>query len=318
MHVFRRPRPGVPAVRPGCVATIGVFDGVHLGHQRILDRVHAEATQRGLPSLVFSFEPTPQEVMSHRQPPARLMCLREKVLVLQEAGVGYLYCPPFDRTLQGLSPEAFIEQLLVRTLVVRHLVVGDDFRFGHGRVGTFAHLEAAGRQHSFGVEQVSSVTASSLRVSSTAIRTALAAGDLATARQLLGRPYRMVGRVSRGRQLGRELGFPTANMRLHRRVSPVTGIFAVRVHGIGRGPHDAVASVGTRPTVAGVEPLLEVHVFDYDGDLYGRQIAVDFVARLRDETRFDDLKSLRLQMELDAVEARRALAADAEHRGIQG
>jgi riboflavin kinase/FMN adenylyltransferase len=305
-------------VRSGCVATIGVFDGVHLGHQRILDRVHAEAARRGLPSLVFSFEPTPQEVMNHRQPPARLMCLREKVLALKESGVAYLYCPPFERTLQGLAPETFIEQLLVRTLGVRHLVVGDDFRFGQGRAGTFAHLEAAGRQHGFGVEQVSSVTAGSLRVSSTAIRTALAAGDLATARQLLGRPYRMVGRVSRGRQLGRELGFPTANMRLKRRVSPVSGIFAVRVHGIGRAARDAVASVGTRPTVAGVEPLLEVHVFDYDGDLYGRQIAVDFVAWLRDETRFDDLEALRLQMELDAVEARRALAADKEYRGKPG
>jgi len=292
------------------VATIGVFDGVHLGHQRILERVAAESARHGLPSLVFSFEPTPQEVMNPRQPPARLMCLREKVLVLGQSGVGYLYCPPFDRTLQGLAPESFIEQLLVRTLSVRHLVVGDDFRFGHGRAGTFAQLEAAGRQSGFGVEQVGSVTAGGLRVSSTAIRTALAAGDMLTARTLLGRPYRMVGRVSRGRQLGRELGFPTANMRLHRRVSPVNGIFAVRVHGIGRQVRDAVASVGTRPTVAGVEPLLEVHVFDFDADLYGRQIAVDFVARLRDETRFDDLEALRLQMEMDAVDARRALAAD--------
>jgi riboflavin kinase/FMN adenylyltransferase len=294
----------------GCVATIGVFDGVHLGHQRILARVAAESARHGLPSLVFSFEPTPQEVMNPGQPPARLMCLREKVLVLRESGVGYLYCPPFDRTLQGLDPRSFIEQLLVRTLAVRHLVVGDDFRFGNRRAGTFAHLEAAGRERGFGVEQVGSVTAGGLRVSSTAIRTALAAGDMQTARQLLGRPYRMVGRVGRGRRLGRELGFPTANMRLHRRVSPVNGIFAVRVHGVGPTVRDAVASIGTRPTVAGVEPLLEVHVFDFDGDLYGRLIAVDFVARLRDETRFDDLEALRLQMERDAVDARRALAAD--------
>jgi len=305
-------------VESGCVATVGVFDGVHLGHQRILGRVNAEAARRGLASLVFSFEPTPQEVMNPRQPPARLMCLREKVLVLKEWGVNHLYCPPFERTLQGLAPEAFIEQLLVRTLAVRHLVVGDDFRFGQGRAGTFAHLEAAGRQHGFSVEQVSSVTAAGMRVSSTAIRTALATGKLAIARQLLGRPYRMVGRVSRGRQLGRELGFPTANMRLHRRASPVSGIFAVRVHGIGGGARDAVASVGTRPTVAGVEPLLEVHVFDFDGDLYGRQIAVDFVARLRDEARFDNLEAMRLQMELDAVDARRALAADTEAGDTHG
>lgn len=317
MQVFRRPRPGVQALPSGCVATIGVFDGVHLGHRRILERVQAEATRRGLPSLVFSFEPTPQEVMSPPgQAPARLMCLREKFLELNAAGVGYLYCPPFEPALQVLAPEVFIEKLLVRVLGVRHLVVGDDFRFGHGRSGTYAHLESGGRQHGFDVEQVGSITAGGLRVSSTAIRRALAGGDMATARQLLGRPYRMVGRVSRGRQLGRELGFPTANVRLERRVSPLSGIFAVRVHGIdhghgaGRGPRDAVASIGTRPTVAGVEPLLEVHVFDFDGDLYGRQISVDFVAHLRDEAHFDSLETMRRQMERDASEARRLLAAE--------
>jgi riboflavin kinase/FMN adenylyltransferase len=308
MQVFRRPRSGVQAVRAGCAASIGVFDGVHLGHQRILDRVHGEAARLGLPSLVFSFEPTPQEVMNPQQAPARLMRLREKFLVLQSSGIDYLYCPPFDRRLQTLAPEEFIEQLLVNTLSVRHLVVGDDFRFGQGRAGTFAHLEEGGRQHGFGVEQVGSVMVGGLRVSSTAIRNALASGDLATARQLLGRAYRMVGRVSGGQRLGRQLGFPTANIRLQRRVSPLSGIFAVRVHGVDGGARDAVASIGTRPTVAGVEPLLEVHVFDFEGDLYGRQIGVDFVARLRDEARFDDLEALRRQMELDAAEARRLLA----------
>lgn len=303
-------------MQSGCVATIGVFDGVHLGHQRILDRVHGSAAQLGLPSLVFSFEPTPQEVMSPGQPPARLTRLREKFLILQESGIDHLYCPPFERTLQELAPEEFIEQLLVRTLGVRHLVVGDDFRFARGRAGTFAHLEAGGGRHGFGVEQVGSVTVGGLRVSSTAIRNALACGDLATARQLLGRPYRMVGRVSRGERLGRQLGFPTANMRLQRRVSPVSGIFAVRVHGVAETALDAVASIGTRPTVAGVEPLLEVHVFDFDGDLYGRQIAVDFVARLRDEARFDDLEALRQQMERDAAEARQVLATT--DRGTNG
>jgi len=301
-------------VQAGCVATIGVFDGVHLGHQRILDRVHRSAARLGLPSLVFSFEPTPQEVMSPQQAPARLMCLREKFLVLRSSGIDHLYCPPFERALQDLTPEEFIEQILVRRLGIRHLVVGDDFRFARGRAGTFAHLEAGGRSHGFGVEQVGSVTVGGIRVSSTAIRNALASGDLAIVRQLLGRPYRMVGRVRHGERLGRQLGFPTANMRLHRRVSPVNGIFAVRVHGIAETAQDGVASIGTRPTVAGVEPLLEVHVFDFDGDLYGRQISVDFVARLRDETRFDDLEALRRQMELDAAEARRLL----DDKGTRG
>lgn len=309
MQVFRRPRPGVQAVASGCVATIGVFDGVHLGHQRILDRVREGAARLGRPSLVFSFEPTPQEVMNPQKAPARLMRLREKALVLDEAGIDYLYCPPFERSLQELEPGEFIERLLVRTLGVRHLVVGDDFRFGRGRSGNVDHLAAGGRQHGFVVEQAGSVTAGSLRVSSTAIRQALAAGDLAAAGRLLGRPYRMVGRVSPGRQLGRQLGFPTANMRLHRRLSPLGGIFAVRVHGAAPQVLDAVASVGTRPTVAGVEPLLEVHVFDYTGDLYGRLIAVDFVARLRDEVRFDSLEALRRQMERDAADARQALTS---------
>lgn len=292
----------------GCVATIGVFDGIHLGHQRILERVLAVSADHGVPALVFSFEPTPQEMMNPAHPPARLMRLREKFLVLDAVGLDYLYCPPFDGAMQSLSPEDFINHVLVRQLGIRHLVVGDDFRFAHRRAGTFAHLEAAGRQSGFGVEAVGGVTVAGQRVSSTAIRQALAAGDVPRAQLLLGRPYRMVGRVSRGRQLGRELGFPTANIRLHRRVSPVSGIFAVRIHGIDAGPRDAVASVGTRPTVEGVEPLLEVHVFDFDGDLYGLQVAVDFVAHLRDEVRFDDLDSMRRQIERDAAEARERLA----------
>ncbi len=186
MQVFRRPRPGVQAVPSGCVATIGVFDGVHRGHQRILDRVLQAAARLGLPSLVFSFEPTPQEVMSPLRAPARLMRLREKVLVLGEAGIDHLYCPPFERALQELEPGEFIERLLVRTLGVRHLVVGDDFRFARGRTGNFEYLAAGGRQYGFGVEQVGSVTSGSLRVSSTAIRNALAAGDLATAQPAAG------------------------------------------------------------------------------------------------------------------------------------
>ncbi|MCE7902724.1 MAG: bifunctional riboflavin kinase/FAD synthetase [Gammaproteobacteria bacterium PRO9] len=307
MRVLRRLRPNVPAVPSGCVATIGVFDGIHLGHQRILAQVIDAAARHRVPALVFSFEPTPQEVMNPANPPARLMRLREKVLALEEAGIGCLYCPPFDGALQSLAPEAFIDQVLVGQLGIRHLVVGDDFRFAHRRAGTFAHLEAGSRQFGFGVEAVGGVTVAGQRVSSTAIRQALAAGNVPLAESLLGHPYRMVGRVTRGRQLGRELGFPTANIRLHRRVSPVAGIFAVRIHGIDAGPRDAVASVGTRPTVDGVEPLLEVHVFDFDGDLYGRLVAVDFVAHLRDEVRFDDLDAMRRQIARDAAEARQYL-----------
>ncbi|MEZ5562055.1 MAG: bifunctional riboflavin kinase/FAD synthetase [Gammaproteobacteria bacterium] len=307
MQVFRRPRPGASAVLSGCVATIGVFDGFHLGHQRILDRVRSEALRLGLPTLVFSFEPTPQEMMHPAQAPARLMRFRDKVSYLRASGIDGFFCPPFDHTLRQHSPEEFIDRLLVGTLGVRHLVIGDDFRFGRGRAGAVGDLKAGGRRHGFGVDQVGSVIQNGVRVSSTAVRAALAAGNLAHARELLGRNYRMSGRVVAGRQLGRQLGFPTANIRLQRRQSPLAGIFAVRVHGLGLKPLDAVASLGTRPTVAGTEPLLEVHVFDFDADIYRQRIDVEFVAHLRNEARFADLEALRRQMECDAAEARRLL-----------
>jgi riboflavin kinase/FMN adenylyltransferase len=292
------------------VATIGVFDGVHLGHQRILNRVLGEARQRRLSSLVFSFEPTPREYFSSADPPARLMRFREKFAVLRDMGFDSLHCPPFDAALESLEAQAFMEQLLVRRLGVRHLVVGDDFRFGHRRAGTLADLRAAGPRLGFSVEQVASViTPEGVRVSSTAVRDALAAGDMAVARRLLGRPYEMTGRVVSGLRLGQQLGMPTANVNLRRRTSPVAGIFAVRIGGIAAGLLPGVASVGTRPTVDGTSPLLEVHVFDFASNLYGRYIHVQFIAKLRDEVKFPDLPSLQRQMHLDAAEARRVLAA---------
>lgn len=309
MRLIRRPAEQPPVLASGCVATIGVFDGVHLGHQRILRRVSEEAGRRGLQSLVFTFEPTPREYFSSGAPPARLTRFREKFALLAGLGLGWMYCPRFEAALESLEPAAFIEELLVRRLRVRHLVVGDDFRFARRRAGTLADLQAAGGPHGFSVEQVGSVVSGGLRVSSTAVREALAAGDMERARRLLGRYYAMTGRVVRGRGLGRELGMPTANVNLCRRLSPVAGIFAVRVAGVGPGLVPGVASVGTRPTVDGVEPLLEVHVFDFDRDIYGRYIQVEFVARLRDELRFPDLASLQRQMHQDAADARRLLSA---------
>lgn len=309
MQVYRRIGPGGRASRPGCVATIGVFDGLHRGHRALLARVLDEARARVLPPLVFSFEPVPAEVLGRGPPPARLMRFREKAEALAAMGVERFYCPPFDRALEALPPEAFIERLLVRTLGVQAIVIGDDFRFGHRRAGGFEDLEAGGRRFGFSVTRMPSIAAGGVRVSSTAVRAALAAGDVAGATELLGHPYAMSGRVVRGRQLGRELGFPTANLRTGRRRSPVDGVFAVRVGGIAAAPLPAVASLGTRPTVDDGEPLLEVHVFDFADDLYGRRLTVEFVARLRGEARFPDLKALREQMELDAALARRVLAA---------
>lgn len=309
MRLIRRPaeQGGMPP--SGCVATIGVFDGVHRGHQRILERVMDEAGRRGLASLVFTFEPTPREYFTSGDPPARLTRFREKFAVLADLGMDWMFCPPFDARLESLEPAAFIEQLLVRTLNVRHLVVGDDFRFARSRRGTLADLQSAGPASGFSVEQVDSVVEDGMRVSSTAVREALAAGDTERARRLLGRYYGMTGRVVRGSRLGRKLGMPTANVNLCRRLSPVAGIFAVRVAGLGPALRPGVASVGTRPTVHGGEPLLEVHVFDFDREIYGHYIRVEFVARLRDEVKFPDLPSLRQQMHLDAEAARRILMA---------
>lgn len=309
MRLIRRPAD--PILPSGCVATIGVFDGVHRGHQRILGRVVEEARARGTASLVFTFEPTPREYFARSSPPARLTRFREKFALLAGLGLQWMFCPRFDARLEALGPAEFVDRLLVGTLGVRHLVVGDDFRFARGRAGTIVDLAAAGVQAGFTVEQVGSVVADGERVSSTAVREALARGDMARARQLLGRDYAMTGRVVRGSRLGRQLGMPTANVNLCRRASPVAGIFAVRVRlaGLVPQPLPGVASVGTRPTVAGVEPLLEVHVFDFDRDLYGRYIQVEFVSRLRDEVKFPDLPSLQRQMHQDAAMARRILAA---------
>jgi riboflavin kinase/FMN adenylyltransferase len=309
MRLIRRPSAPGRILPEGCVATIGVYDGVHLGHQRIILKVVEEAARRGLPSLVFTFEPSPQEYFARSNPPARLTRLREKAAELERLGVAWMYCPRFDAGLGALEPEAFIAQLLVARLGIRHLVVGDDFRFARRRAGTLAHLQAAGVRCGFTVEQVGSVVVDGIRVSSTAVREALAAGEMERARRLLGRHYSMTGRVIRGSHLGRQLGMPTANVNLCRRQSPLSGIFAVRVAGIGAGLMPGVASVGTRPTVDGTRPLLEVHVFDFDADLYGRCIRVEFVARLRDELRFPDLQSLQRQMHLDADAARRLLEA---------
>lgn len=296
-------------VADGCAATIGSYDGLHLGHQQLLRRVQAESRTRGVPSIVMSFEPTPKEYFLPDNPPARLMRFREKFEALADFGIDMFFCPWFDHAMKSISVDTFIRQILVQTLNVRRLVVGDDFRFAARRQGTLAHLQRAGRALDFTVEQVPSVVADGERVSSTAIRAALAAGEMEHATRLLGRPYRMSGRVVTGARMGRKLGFPTANVNLMRRLSAVMGIFAVRVSGLGDQVHDAVASVGTRPTFDGTRPLLEVHLFDFDEDIYGAYIHVDFIARLRSEEKFADIDELIEQMHRDSSQAREILAA---------
>ena len=295
----------------GCAATIGNFDGLHLGHQAVIRGLLERARGLDVPALVMCFEPTPREYFAPGQAPPRLTRFREKAELLACLQVDRFLCIPFDARMADTPPEAFIEDLLVEKLDLRHLVVGDDFRFGRNRAGDFALLAEAGVRRGFDVVSTPSFTMDGERVSSTRIRAALAAGDLVTAKRLLGRAYSMSGRVIEGQRLGRTLGYPTANLRLGRRVSPLHGIFAIRVLGVDEAPWPGVASLGTRPTVDGGEMLLEAHLFDYDGNLYGRHLRVEFVARLREERRFDSLAALTAQMHQDAAGAREILGLPA-------
>jgi riboflavin kinase/FMN adenylyltransferase len=291
----------------GCAATIGNFDGLHLGHQAVIRGLLERARILGVPALVMCFEPTPREYFAPGQAPPRLTRFREKAELLACLDVDRFLCVPFNARVADTPPGVFIDELLVGALGIRHLVVGDDFRFGRNRDGDFALLAEAGRRHGFEVLSTPSFTVDGARVSSTRIREALAAGDLAAAERLLGRSYSMSGRVVEGARLGRALGYPTANLKLGRRVSPLDGIFAVRVNGVDTAPWPGVASLGTRPTVDGGEMLLEAHLFDFDGNLYGRHLNVEFVARLREERRFDSLDALTEQMHEDAAQARSVL-----------
>jgi riboflavin kinase/FMN adenylyltransferase len=290
----------------GCVATIGNFDGVHRGHRMILDRLRALAAEAGVPATLVTFEPQPREFFEGREVPARLTRLREKLCLLREAGLERVLLLPFNERLAALSAQAVVDDILVAGLGVRHLLVGDDFRFGRGREGDFALLERAGREAGFAVEHLPTLEDDGERVSSSRVRDALASGDLALAERLLGHPYFVMGRVTYGRQLGRQLGVPTANVPLHRYRAALEGVFAVEVDGLGpRRP--GVANIGVRPTVEGREPLLEVHLFDYTGDCYGALLTTFFRAKIRDEWKFDSLDALKAQIARDADAARSLL-----------
>jgi riboflavin kinase/FMN adenylyltransferase len=289
------------------VLTIGNYDGVHLGHQHMIGVLKRRAAELGCAATVLVFEPSSKEFIDPKGAPPRLTRWREKYIALAALGIDRLVTLRFDDHVRAMSPQCFVAELIVRALNARHVVVGDDFRYGAKAQGTIDTLRAAGASHGFGVEQIAPFIVEGVRVSSTAVRERLENGDCGGAARLLGRRYRMMGRVVHGDALGRTLGFPTANLRLMRRKAPLWGILAVRVYGIDRAPLDGVASLGTRPTVNGVEPLLEVHVFDFDGDLYGRVLEVEFIAKLRDEVRFDSLESLIVQMQIDAAQARELL-----------
>jgi riboflavin kinase / FMN adenylyltransferase len=298
----------ISARHRGCVLTVGNYDGVHLGHQQMIGALKVRAAEFRSAATVLVFEPSSKEFIDPDGAPPRLTRWREKFLALKAQGVERLVTLRFDECMRAMTPRSFVDELIVERLGTRHMVVGDDFRYGSNACGTIDTLRAAGQVHGFGVEQMAPFVFDGVRVSSTAVRERLEYADFAGAARLLGRPYRMMGRVAPGLKLGRELGFPTANLRLMRRKSPVWGILAVWTHGIDSRPLPGVASLGTRPTVNGTEPLLEVHVFDFAGDLYGRAIEVEFVAKLRDEVKFDSLDAMTVQMQIDAARAREVLS----------
>lgn len=290
----------------GCVVTIGSFDGIHIGHQALIARARALAADRGCESMVLSFEPLPREFLRSAEPPARLTDFRERWRLIEAAGIDCFCVLRFGARLSQVSGRDFLAMLAGAG--VRGIVVGHDFRFGRGGEANAEWCVAHAAEFGFDVDIVEPVLVDGQRASSGLVREAVARGDFRRAARLLGRPYAMRGRVRLGQQLGRRLGFATANIAMHRRNLPLDGILAVRVSGAGLAGWPGVASLGTRPTLNGVEPLLEAHLFDYAGDLYGRELEVEFVAKLRDELRFEALDALVEQMHKDAAAARRVLA----------
>jgi riboflavin kinase/FMN adenylyltransferase len=306
MLVFRK----IPAnASTPTVLTIGNFDGLHLGHRAMLERLAARAREMNLPAAVMTFEPHPRELFAPEQAPARLTSMREKLALLESCGVDRTYVCRFDRKLAALSADGFIDEVLLGGLGVRHLIIGDDFRFGRGRSGDFAMLERVGAAKGFTCEAMHTVEIDGERVSSSAVRDALAAGDLEHAARLLGRPYVISGRVVHGGKIGRKLGFPTANIQLKRKRLPLTGVFAVAVSGVDKRHLPGAASLGVRPTLgAGLQPVLEVHLFDFDREIYGAHLSVHVLHKLRDEAKYASLELLTAQIARD-VEATQAYFA---------
>lgn len=294
----------------GSVVCIGAFDGLHLGHRALVRHAVARARVLGVPAVALAFEPLPREFFAKEAPPPRLTLARGKVTGLRSLGVEGVGLLRFDAKMVATPAEDFVRDMLVHRLGAREVWIGPGFHFGNRRRGNLALLQATGSELGFAAGEIAPVHLQGERISSTRIRELLVAGEFAHAAELLGRPYSISGRVVRGRQLGRTLGFPTANLRFPK-TPALSGIYATWVHGVFEQPWPSVSSFGTRPTVEGVEPLLEAHLFDYQGDLYGRHIEVEFVAKLRDEEKFDGLPALTEQMHRDAEQARRILS---EHR----
>jgi len=316
----------IPSDFSGCVATIGNFDGVHLGHQAILQQLKKQGEEHQLPTVVMMFEPQPREFFAPDQAPARLANMSEKLQDLASFGIDYVLCLPFNQKLRSMSADQFIQTILLDGLKISHLIVGDDFRFGCDRTGDYQLLQQAGakEQNGFSVEDTKTFELEGKRVSSTRVRECLSANDLAGASKLLGRPYRMSGRIGYGRQLGRTIGVPTANVILQRNKLPMTGVYAVKAIAItvdecnespalnqagkahsSNKEWQGVANIGVKPTVAGIpEPSLEVHIFDINENLYGKRLSIEFCQKIREEKKFNGLDELKAAIENDMKVAR--------------
>lgn len=289
----------------GCVLTIGNFDGVHLGHRAVIENLAKRGRELNLPTAIMLFEPQPLEYFLADNAPSRLMRLREKVLALSKLPIENVVIVRFNRTLANYEPEQFIEDILINKLNVKHLVIGDDFHFGKARRGNFNLLKEQGEKFEFSIEKSPSFRLADVRVSSTRIRDALNADDLQLAREFLGQQYSICGRVAHGDKLGRTLGFPTANIKLLRRNTPIRGVFAVTMTGIDNRVFQGVANVGIRPTIDGNRKvILETHLFDFNQDIYGRYVSVQFQHKLRHEMRFNSLEQLQKQIRLDIEAAK--------------
>lgn len=289
------------------VLTVGNFDGVHRGHAALLERLMQVAAEKQLMPAVLTFEPHPREFFAPTAAPARLTILREKLELLAASGVETTVIGHFDAHFAHLSAEDFITQVLQQGMRVQHLIIGDDFRFGRGRAGDFSLLVKCGERLGFTVEAMPAIEIEGERASSSAVREALALGDMERAARLLGRPYMIDGRVVHGDKLGRQLGFNTANIYIRHNPLPMTGVFVVEVGGLADHPWPGVANLGVRPTVGGVRPLLEVHLFDFDRSIYGSHLAVRFLHKLREEQKFPDFDALKAQIARDAQAARQYL-----------
>lgn len=294
----------------GCVATIGNFDGVHLGHQYLIAQLREQAQRLGLPLVVVVFEPQPLEFFRGAGAPARVLSFRDKYEALKACGVDQVFCLRFDAALSQLSPQQFVQQVLLDHLKVKHLVVGDDFRFGGDRSGDFNYLKQVGAEHGFSVENTPTQCDPNgdERVSSTRLRSALLEGDFDTVERLMGRAFVIKGAVLHGQKLGRTIGFATANLALKRKVAPLRGVYAVRITLADGVEHNAVANIGVKPTVGDFRANLEVHIFDFSGDIYGQRVSVRFIAKIRDEQKFAGLDALQAQIKQDAQAARALLA----------